>query len=60
MKLWFYRLAGIFGSVILVYLAVRRMDLSETLRMLGNVRIVPPGPAAVAHQATFLPVCTCH
>jgi len=38
LKSWLYRLAGIFVSVIFVYLAVRQVDLSGSLRALGTVR----------------------
>ena len=38
LKPWLYRFAGIFVSVFFVYLAVRQVDLSESLRALGTVR----------------------
>lgn len=38
LKSWLYRLAGIFVSVFFVYLAVRQVDLSGSLRALGTVR----------------------
>lgn len=38
MKPRLYRLAGIFVSVVFVYLAARRVDLSESLRVLGSVQ----------------------
>lgn len=34
-----YKLAGIFVSVLFLYLAVRRVDLSEALRALGTVNL---------------------
>ncbi len=45
LKPWLYRLVGIFVSVFFVYLVVRRVDPSESLRALGNVR---PGWLAAA------------
>ncbi len=38
LKPWLYGFAGIFVSVFFVYLAVRQVDLSESLRALGTVR----------------------
>ena len=38
MKFWLYRLAGVIVSGLFVYLAVRQVDLSESLRALGGVR----------------------
>jgi uncharacterized protein (TIRG00374 family) len=38
LKYWIYRLAGIFISVFFVYLAVRKVDLSESVRALGSVQ----------------------
>jgi glycosyltransferase 2 family protein len=37
-KAWAYRLAGIFVSVFFVYLAVREVDLSESVRALGTAQ----------------------
>ena len=50
---WLYRFAGILVSVVFVYLAVRRVDLSESLRALGTVR---PGwlvAATLAYLSSF-------
>jgi len=38
LKTWSYRLFGTLVSVLFVYLAVRRVDLSESVRALGSVR----------------------
>ena len=38
LKPWLYRFAGIFVSVFFVYLTVRQVDFSESLRALGTVR----------------------
>lgn len=38
LKTWLYRLIGIAVSVFFVYLAVRRVDLSESLRVLGTAQ----------------------
>jgi len=38
LRTWSYRLAGILVSVLFVYLAVRKVDLSESVRALGDVR----------------------
>ena len=39
LKPWVYKLAGILVSVFFVYLAVRRVDLTESLRALGTVNL---------------------
>jgi glycosyltransferase 2 family protein len=44
---------GAIVSVIFVYLAVRKVDLSESLRVLETVRLVPLGAAAVAYLSAF-------
>jgi uncharacterized protein (TIRG00374 family) len=53
-KAWAYRAAGLLVSVFFVYLAVRRVDLSESVRALGDVR---PGwlVAAVAVYLSNFP-----
>lgn len=38
LKSWFYNIAGILVSIFFVYLAVRRVDLGEAARALGDVR----------------------
>ncbi|MDQ3318505.1 MAG: hypothetical protein M3522_14390, partial [Actinomycetota bacterium] len=38
LKPWLYRSIGISVSVFFVYLAVRQVDFSESLRALGTVR----------------------
>ena len=38
MRPWLYRSVGILVSVFFVYLAVRRVDLSDSVRALGSVR----------------------
>jgi uncharacterized protein (TIRG00374 family) len=53
LKPWIYRLAGVFVSVLFVYLAVRKVDLSESLKVLETVRPVLLGAAAVAYLAAF-------
>lgn len=50
LKSWIYKLAGILVSVLFVYLAVRRVDLSESLRVLGSVNLV----ILMAATAVFL------
>ncbi|HEV2092706.1 MAG TPA: lysylphosphatidylglycerol synthase transmembrane domain-containing protein [Rubrobacter sp.] len=45
LKPWLYRFAGLFVSVFFVYLAVRQVDFSESVRALGTVR---PGWLAAA------------
>lgn len=37
MKPWLYRFAGILVSAVFIYLAVRRVDVAESLRVLGGV-----------------------
>lgn len=37
MKPWLYRFAGILVSAVFIYLAVRRVDIAESLRALGSV-----------------------
>ncbi len=37
MKPWLYRFAGILVSVVFIYLAVRRVDIAESVRVLGGV-----------------------
>ena len=53
LKPWLYRFAGILVSVFFVYLAVRQVDLSGSLRALGAVR---PGwllAATLVYLASF-------
>ena len=44
---WLYRFAGLFVSVLFIYLAVRKVDLSESLQALGTARPVLLGAAAL-------------
>ena len=37
MRSWAYKLSGIFISILFIYLAVRRVNLSESLRVLGSL-----------------------
>ncbi len=37
MKPWLYRFAGILVSAFFIYLAVRRVDVAESLRVLGSI-----------------------
>jgi len=53
LKPWFYGFAGAFVSALFVYLAVRKVNLAESLQTLGSVRPVPFGAAAVAYLAAF-------
>jgi glycosyltransferase 2 family protein len=53
LKPWLYRLAGIFVSVLFGYLAVRKVNLSECLQVLGTVQLELLGSAAVAYLAAF-------
>jgi uncharacterized protein (TIRG00374 family) len=55
LKTWLYRSTGIFVSVFFVYLAVRQVNLSESLRVLGTVQ---PGwlVAAVLVYLSSFPV----
>jgi uncharacterized protein (TIRG00374 family) len=39
LKTWSYRLVGTLVSILFVYLAVRNVDLSESVRALGNVKL---------------------
>ena len=57
LKPWSYRLIGILVSVFFVYLAVRRVDVSESLRVLGTARPLFLG-AAVLVYLSGLPVRT--
>ena len=38
LKSWLYRFAGIFISVFFLYLAVRQVDLAESIRVLSTVQ----------------------
>lgn len=53
MKVWLYRLAGILVSVLFVYLAVRKVDLSESLRALAGVRPEVLGAAMLVYLSSF-------
>lgn len=55
LKTWLYRLIGIVVSVFFVYLAVRRVDLSESLDVLGTARL-PVLCAATLVYLTGIPV----
>lgn len=55
MKSWSYRLAGIFVSVLFVYLAVRKVDFSESLRTLASVQPAILGAATLVYL-TGIPV----
>jgi uncharacterized protein (TIRG00374 family) len=49
LKSWFYRIAGILISIFFVYLAVRWVDLSESLRVLGTAELWLLGVAALVY-----------
>lgn len=53
MKHWFYKIIGILISILFVYLAVRKVNLSESLQVLETVRPVPLGLAMAAYLAAF-------
>lgn len=53
MKFWAYKLAGILVSILFVYLAVRRVDLSESLRALRGVRPEVLGAATLVYLCSF-------
>ncbi len=53
LKSWSYRLAGVLVSVLFVYLAVRKVDLSESLRALGSVRPTVLGAATLVYLSSF-------
>lgn len=53
LKSWFYRLAGIFISVLFVYLAVRRVDVAESIRALRDVQPILLGCATLVYLASF-------
>jgi len=53
LKRWFYRFIGVLISALFIYLAVRKVDLAESLRVLKTVRPVPLGAAAVAYLSAF-------
>lgn len=55
LKPWLYRLAGLLVSVFFLYLAVRGVDLLESLRTLGTARL-PLLCAAMAVYLLGLPV----
>ena len=49
LKPWSYRLLGGLVSVVFVYLAVRRVDVSESLRVLGTARPLFLGAAILVY-----------
>jgi hypothetical protein len=53
MKSWPYRLAGILVSILFVYLAVRRVDVAESLRTLKDVQPLLLGIATLVYLASF-------
>jgi uncharacterized protein (TIRG00374 family) len=53
LKPYFYRLAGVFISVLFIYLAVRKANLSEFLQVLGTVGLVPLGAAVATYLAAY-------
>lgn len=53
MRPWFYRLVAISVSVLFAYLAVRKVNLSESLQVLEAIQPVLLGAAVVAYLAAF-------
>ena len=55
LKSWLYTLSSILVSVLFVYLAVRRVDLSESLRVLGSLDLRWPVAGALVYLFLGLP-----
>ncbi len=53
MKSWAYKIAGILVSVFFVYLAVRKVDLSESLWALTGIRPALLGAATLVYLSSF-------
>lgn len=53
LKRWLYKLAGMLVSILFVYLAFRRVDLAESLRVLRDVRFLLLGLAVLVYLASF-------
>lgn len=53
LRSWLYKLAGIFISILFVYLAVRRVDLSESLQILGSASLVTLAAATLVYLAAY-------
>jgi glycosyltransferase 2 family protein len=53
LKPWFYRFAGVLVSALFVYLAVRKVDLSESMRVLGTVQLEWLSAAALVYLCAY-------
>ncbi|CAN5632219.1 lysylphosphatidylglycerol synthase transmembrane domain-containing protein [soil metagenome] len=53
LKSWLYKLVGIFVSIFFVYLAVRKVDLSESLRVLGSVQPIVLAMAVLVYLTGY-------
>src|SRR5918998_450390 len=53
MRSWLYNFVGIFVSIFFVYLAVRRVDVAESIRALTDVQPILLGIAILVYLACF-------
>jgi glycosyltransferase 2 family protein len=53
MKSWLYSVVGIFVSIFFVYLAVRRVDVAESIRALRDMQPILVGMAILVYLACF-------
>ena len=53
LKPWFNRFAGVFVSALLIYLVVRKVDLSESMRVLGTVQLEWLSAAALVYLCAY-------
>ena len=53
LKPWLYKFVGILVSVFFVYLAVRQVDVSESVRALGDVKPLWLAAAALVYLASY-------
>jgi glycosyltransferase 2 family protein len=53
LKPWHYKVAGVFVSALFVYLAVRKVDLSESVRLLGTVHLGWLSAAALLYLCAY-------
>ena len=53
LKPWVYRFAGVLVSALFLYLAVRKVDLSESVRVLGTVQLGWLSAAALVYLCAY-------